>query len=193
MPNPGPELPRRPPASHHAALFLPAALKPGSTCPVFDLLARLSGLQQERGQLTSLARALIPSRWVGGLYQGPTAQTETTLLPVTMASCVCVTMSRVSRFFPDAAISPVVPCPYSPSIPVCLSGSFFQLSVLFDLDVRTTLKLRRPQFLHNFTTLLFYTCPPKACLPAASPEDSYVDSSVKIHLLRMGFKSISQH
>lgn len=36
-----------------------------------DFLARLRRLQPERGQLTLLAGALIPSRWAGGLHRGP--------------------------------------------------------------------------------------------------------------------------
>lgn len=68
VPKPRMGLPKKPPMPYHVAPSFPAAPRPGSKCPASDFLARLSGLQQERGQLTSLAGMLIPSRWANGLH-----------------------------------------------------------------------------------------------------------------------------
>lgn len=117
--------------------------KAGSTCPVFDLLARLSGIHQEKGQLTSLAGVLIPSRWAGGLHQGPAAQTATTLVSVTMCSCVCDNALSLGFFLLHSSLLLTSSLP--PSTLLYLPGSFSQLSVLLGLEARMMIKLGRPQ------------------------------------------------
>lgn len=135
--------------SPHALLFLPVAPKAGSTCPVFDLLARLSGIHQERGQLTSLAGVLIPSRWAGGLHQGPATQNATTLVSLTVCSCVCDNALSLGSFLLHSSLLLTSSLPQS--TPLCLSGSFSQLSVLLGLEARTMIKLGRLQRNSFFT------------------------------------------
>lgn len=80
-------MPKRPPVLHDAPP--PSSLPPDQALSAqpSDFLARLGRLQPERGQLTLLAGALIPSRWAGGLHRGPSCPDKPCFL-VTMCDCV---------------------------------------------------------------------------------------------------------